>query len=201
MTDATPGNSQEVIYYDLTEFQPDSFKPEGVVYYKIGVVWNPKIQAPVYKVVYADSRRDVTLEEYLKTLFPAGPEQTVVDQERFAPPGPGPLDLPVDRPCHMIIELDRSKPNWQFDSDAIGLTMKADYGARNARLNHVNDRGEVLGPNAPGDGCHIVYFSVVAREGDDDVEGYNLAVEFIGDSRPIRVVFDPDIPNKGGRFP
>jgi hypothetical protein len=119
---------------------------------------------------------------------------------------PTPIDVLVERPCYVVIELDRAR-QWQFRTHDVGVTTKADFGDDNCDLKHVNANGTVSGAKPTADGCRIVYFRVQRRAADFERQGINLHLELIQGFdalgkllNSIEIIIDPDVPNNGGQF-
>lgn len=121
---------------------------------------------------------------------------------------PSPYDIPVDRQCWVLLQLDPRIHNWQFTKDELGCTTKAAANKRNCGLRHVyaNKMG-APGEVVTDDGCQVLYFGVVRRgknckppiPGKPPGELFNFHIEFLqtdGDgTKRLRVIFDPDIKN------
>lgn len=141
------------------------------------------------------------VDELLRGRIPAGREKT--PRVIWTNPPPGPIDILVENPCYVVIELD---PNidWFFRTGGAGVTAKQPYDQDNCDLMHVNGIGDVTADAPNVQGCRIVYFSVVHRKsGVDDRQHFNLHVEFpqAAGYNSIEIIIDPDVPNNGGVFP
>jgi hypothetical protein len=122
----------------------------------------------------------------------------------WGPPKPvkrTPLDIQVDQPCYVVLQLDPHIA-WKFREGGPALTTKLAYPGKNAELRHVGPNG-VPSPTPVPD-CKIVYFAAVDRS-TGDVQEFNFYVAFeqtLEDGRTdtMEVMIDPDIPNGNGEF-
>jgi hypothetical protein len=206
--------------YRIPTAKPDDFKPEKIVHVIVTVersllsrdpeqsmnlpftVIKPKESPPTIR-----PGDESVVEKYAEMVASSSLIQSWKDVEV------SPLDIAVDRPCWVVIEIDKRIENWQFAQGERGLTTKSDSD-RNCHLRHIEE-GRVQQAGAPisGDGCRVLYFGVVARDGrgtPDASELFNFHTEFLTGTRVdgkwqvekrLNVIFDPDIKNEGTAFP
>ena len=114
----------------------------------------------------------------------------------------GPTDIPINKACHVVIELDPYWA-WQFRTADVGVTAKDDYKDSNWDLWHVNPTKRYSQDMPSENGCRLVYFDVLKRV-EDTRQSFNLHVELIQDTgtgASVETIFDPDVPDIGGTFP
>lgn len=121
---------------------------------------------------------------------------------------PSPLDFTIYSPCHVVLELDRSK-NWQFMKGSAAIRMKDDCKSRYANLFHStknNPNGTPTSSSAT-ERCNIIHFCATDPEppmqSNCTPDPSNLYIEFFQTddnsniTRVLPIVIDPDIQNSG----
>ncbi|WP_334165079.1 nucleotide synthetase [Phenylobacterium sp.] len=152
--------------------------------------------------------KQTNVHRFIHDLATSGP--SMLGDPLVYRPGVTPLDVFVEDPCWMVIELDKAK-DWQFRVGGPALTAKQDYGDDNWGLKHVppevklNELGELelLSDHGPGiDECRIAFFGVV-RRGAYEHQQFNVHIQLGqgGYARRLEIMIDPDFPDIGGGFP
>lgn len=121
-----------------------------------------------------------------------------------------PYNMPILSQCYVLIELDPSIENWQFEVGQCSVTCKHlkdgwDFGLFDVYPNETREPdGWVGGAEIPVkyDDCRVVYFGVAKRGPTPDSKSFNLHTEYLqgglATKKRLQVTFDPDVPNEGG---
>lgn len=121
---------------------------------------------------------------------------------------PTPWNLPIpDKTgqCYVVLDLDPNWANWQFIGQ--GLTSKTPNNGKDFGLGWVAETatnpwaGEVRGGPINQDGCKRIFFGVARRKAKETGCNMNFLIGFLQSGMMMPVMYDPDVPNLGGKFP
>lgn len=188
--------------FGMPETSSVGFDGKGFKYYCIDLNWVNNQPWFSLKFTLDDVGGDVS--KFLEDIA-RNPPFISGNKEKFsgmsALPPNSPLDIKIDRQCHVIIELNRSI-KWRFSPGFRAITTKCDYGDKNIELRHlVVENNTVRHSSAPVAHSNIAYFKVVHRDDHNDVHAFNIHSEFMQGNKTLSVIYDPDIGNDGGKIP
>jgi hypothetical protein len=229
MPDPIPGNVFDPIY---DQYDASRWDPVGIAHYQLIIdknvpeklefatkeISNSVPPTSILDYAYIIANKTMTAEEKIEAVSKLeNPEKMFIggsrDETSLSYRINSPYNMPVLNQCWLLLELDPSVKNWQFEKGYHSVTSKHvadkyDFSLVDVYSGNASHADGVVGGQrsyVKYDSCRVVFWGVARREYKGS-RLFNIHTEFKQGSaateRRLKVVFDPDVPNDGNNaFP